>query len=174
MGFRDALINAERAFAAARENLHVVDAEVRDALGRAARAIKDEIERVPSISAVRPAAIALHNLALSLAERDGDPGALTEELDAALEALRPLIDEPTFGFPPDELRRMVDDALLAKGVAACLACRNSHLAIDVAYTLVRPYPSDPSSPPAQIPSAVVRCTRCGCTWSHDLRTLGVL
>ena len=174
MGFRPALAAAEQALTAARANLPIAEPHVRQELAQVARSIKEQIERMPQVSAVRHTAIALHNLAVTLADPDGDPAALAEELDASLDGLRELLDEPTFGFTPEELRRMIDDALLARGVAACLACRHSHLAIDVAYTLVRPYPSDPSIPPSQIPSALIRCARCGCTWSHDLRTLGVL
>jgi hypothetical protein len=174
VAFRGELQSAETALAAAKSNPDHIGGPERDTLAGLVRALNEKIERVPQLSQVRPAAIALHNLAVSLSAADAGSTTLIEELDAALDGVRSLLDEPTFGFSPEELRSKIDDALLAKGVTECLACKNANLAIEVAYHLVRPYPSEPSLPPSQIPSAVVVCTRCGCTWSHDLRMLGVL
>ena len=174
MAFRGELQAAEAALADARSTLDQIDEARRRQLADLIRSLDEKIGLVPQISAVRPAAIALHNLAMSLGQLDIPTNALVDELEAALEGVRRLLEEPTFGFSPEELRSKVDDALLAKGVTECPACRHANLAIEVAYRLMRPYPSEPSLPPSQIPSALVMCRRCGCTWGHDLRTLGVL
>jgi hypothetical protein len=135
--------------------------------------LHDRIEQQPQISAVRPASIALHNLIVSLRRQD-TLGTLSDEIDSALEALEDLLDDHTFGVSRDDLRVQVESALRERGVGACTACKHPHLTIELAYVLIKPFPSDAMLPPSQLPCAMIVCKRCGLWWMHDLAVLGLL
>jgi len=133
----------------------------------------DRIERQPQISAVRPASIALRNLIVSL--RRPDPGvSLDEEFESAVETIEDLLDDHTFGLSGDDLRGQVIAALRTKGVHCCAACKNAELTVELAYLLIKPFPSDAAMSPSQLPCAMVVCKTCGLWWMHDLAVLGLL
>jgi hypothetical protein len=135
--------------------------------------LHDRIEQQPQISAVRPASIALHNLIVSLRRQD-TLGTLSDEIDSAIEALEDLLDDHMFGVSRDDLRAQVETALRERGVGACTACKNPSLTIELAYVLIKPFPSDAALAPSQLPCAMIVCKRCGLWWMHDLAVLGLL
>jgi len=146
-----------------------------NALGLAERLqeLTTQIEQQPQFSAVRPAAIALRNLIVSLRRPDLSAG-LDEELDSAIEVMEALLADDTFGIARDDVRDQIASALKGRGVHACAACKHANLTIEPVYVLMKPFPSDPALPPSELPCAIVVCKRCGLMWMHDLAVLGVL
>lgn len=146
-----------------------------DGIGLAERLVEviERIERLPQLNLVRPAAIALHNLVMSL-RRPEISGALPDELDAALEAGHELLADPMFGFTVEELLAMIREALVAQGVTGCTVCRHAELRVELAYMATAPFPRDRTFAQPALPSGVVTCLRCGATWTHDLGVLGVI
>lgn len=155
-----------------KSNLDDVDKAQSQRVGAQLRKLNERIGELPQVSRIRPATIALNNLAVSFRDYDAPSDTLVDELDTAIDVLHELLEDPAFGITPDDLRRAIDDALLAKGVTTCIACDTPNFRIEIGYILVKPF--DPASAPSEIPSAIMICTRCGCSWSHDLRRLGVL
>jgi hypothetical protein len=133
----------------------------------------DRIERLPQISVVRPAIIAIRNVVVSLRQPTG-PASLDEELIAVEEVIHEMLADKVFGISVDELRTKVAEALHDAGVVGCLACAQKGFRIELVYSLTKPFPSDPAVAPLQIPSALVVCQRCGFSSTHDLAILGVI
>jgi hypothetical protein len=135
--------------------------------------LNDRIERMPQISAVRPATIALHNLVMSLRHRETAAG-LGDEIDIAIESIEELLADPLFGISTDELRDAAIAALRERGIERCIACADPAASVELVYALVKPYPSEPTLIPSQMPCAMVSCRRCGMVRMHDLAVLGVV
>ncbi len=135
--------------------------------------LSTRIEMQPQFSAVRPATIALRNLIVSLRHPDW-PAAIADELQAAIEAITELLADETFGIESHDVRERIDAALKKRGTHACAACQHGDLTIEPVYILMKPFPSDPSLTPSELPCAIVVCKRCGFMWMHDLAILGVL
>jgi hypothetical protein len=135
--------------------------------------IHDRIEHMPQMSAVRPATIALHNLVVSL-RRPETSQALDQEIDVAIESIEELLADPMFGISADELRNQAIEALMARGIDGCAACKDPTVSVELVYALVKPYPSEPTLLPSQLPCAMVMCRRCGLVRLHDLAVLGVI
>jgi hypothetical protein len=160
--------------AEARRDLAALGTPERVGLAERLREAHEHIERLPPMTAVRPFTIALHNLVVMLGHTPDDAAALAGEIDAALETLDELLADPMFGVEAEDLKDKVHAALEAKGVHACPSCRHLELTIEIAYVLMKPYPSDPALVPSQLPCATVVCKRCGMWWKHDLGVLGVM
>ena len=146
-----------------------------NALGVAERLqeLSTRIEHQPQFRAVRPAAIALRNLIVSLRHPDWS-AEIADEVEAALEAITELLQDETFGIESHDVRERIEAALKKRGVRACAACKHADLTIEPMYVLMKPFPSDPSLAATQLPCAFVVCKRCGFLSMHDLAVLGVL
>ena len=160
--------------AEARRDVAALGSAERKGLAERLAAAHEQFERLPPMSAVRPFTIALHNLIVTLDRAVDDAPAVTAEIDAALETVDELLADPMFGIAAEDLKAKVQAVLVANGVHACPACRCPDLTIEIAYVLMKPYPSDPALVPSQLPCATVVCKRCGMWWKHDLAVLGVM
>ena len=135
--------------------------------------LKERVEQQPQLSAVRPAAIALRNLIVSLRRPELSTD-LTGEIEIAIESLRDLLADDTFGIGSDDRRAQIAKALNLRDAHACAACKHADLTIEPVYILMKPFPSDSALAPSELPCALVVCKRCGFMWMHDLAVLGVL
>lgn len=167
------LAAVDRALRDAGRDIDGFDGAHREALRRKLERLCKRLAAVPPARGVRAASIALNNLAVSL-RREASRELLADEIEAAIEGVAELLEVRDLGVSPTELRRRVDDALLARGITACLACSDPDIEVELGYALFRPYPSDPRIPPSQIPSAVLSCRACGFSWTHNLKRLGIL
>lgn len=129
------------------------------------------LQRSPHGLRVRPASIALNNLAISF--RSGDDGTiLLEEIEAVEETLRPLLEDPTLGVTPAALKRKAFEALRNK-IRACPMCRQSDWDIEICSMLLREFPGEYRHPPPHAPIALLVCGSCGNLSMHRLDVLGL-
>jgi hypothetical protein len=131
-------------------------------------ALAGAIQHLAQLKLVRPAMIALNNLAVSLERRSPH---VSEDAEAAREALADLLADPTVGIDTNKMRRDVAAALDARGVSRCPRCNDNRFSIDILSLLVRPYPGEYTNPPPHLPVTLLTCQGCGFVATHNLEML---
>ncbi len=135
--------------------------------------LKQLILQSPLVPLIRPATIALHNLAVTLNESYADTGLLLEDINATREALEPLLQDDTIGLTPQELRRKARKALTGK-VGPCPMCGAKDWDVEIASNLMLEFPGPYRHPPPGIPVITLTCRGCGMMSMHKLAALGIL
>lgn len=147
--------------------------EARDELVAMLQDLNVEVQRMPQLSLVRPASIALHNLAVSLDGSEQRYADLEGELEAACECIRMLLDDARFGITGSELGLRVREILGREGGDA-LPCGHSTWDVMIVSLATRPFPCDASRMYEDRPVALRTCSHCGAMTMHDLARLGML
>lgn len=135
--------------------------------------LKRLILQSPLVPLIRPATIALNNLAVTLTDSYPDSGLVLEDIDATCEALEPLLRDETIGLTTQELRRQVRKSLSGR-VGPCPMCRAKDWDIEIASNLMIEFPGPYRHPPPGVPIATLTCRGCGMISMHKLEVLGVL
>src|SRR5690606_3457018 len=128
---------------------------------------------MPQLSLVRPASIALHNLAASL-PRASAVVEIRTEIESAIDAVDELLAEPAFGYSPEELRAAVEQKLRQRNVLLCPVCAGGERTIDIVTIPVRPFLADRGRRADERPLAMLVCDECGKVHWHDLAALRVM
>jgi hypothetical protein len=131
------------------------------------------IQKSPRLQLIRPATIALHNLAMTLGDGYEDQGLVLEDIEATREALEPLLGDDTIGLTPQELRSRARAALKGK-VGPCPMCGSKDWDVEIAANLMVEFPGEYRHPPPRVPIANLICRGCGLMSMHKLETLGVI
>lgn len=171
---RQRLRDAEVVLAEAAARIESARREVRPMLADMLEQLRGDIQRQAQISLVRGATVCLHNLIVSLRSRGPiDPATLVDEIRAAGDALRELLQDPIFGLSEREILEAARRGLAARGIERPL-CGHEQFNLELLTYRARPFPDDPLFSPVHTPVAAVTCNECGHLSMHRLDVLGVL
>jgi hypothetical protein len=167
------LVDADAALAEARQGEAAIDSRTRNRLILLLEELNVELQKRPQLALIRPACIALHNLIVTLRDPGATDDLLGAEIDAAREALRPLMVDRHFGWTTQQLQERTRAALTVRG-ATSMPCGHGSWTVEIVTIAEKPYPCDEGIRAFERPVAYRACSVCGMVSMHDLSALGVL